>query len=248
MTEVEKLALRVQLGFGQEIIDAFRKELEAKPKEWLVEQLVESVLDNRISNALRRRDRARRKAEILRARLERLAEIKLDEEKLRALVDRYREYSRESLIADGFMQSVAPEKGLALIKTEFRSDKGDELLNEAKDVFYGLLFGDESLGVTLQRTEQELLTLTMPRFKLEALDFMKAMTEMTVVGSWVDPDGVSNDQEADNVQITVEYGEVASELVGDGICATLSVINNLEINEQILYARMINVEQTTLIE
>jgi hypothetical protein len=35
--------------------------------------------------------------------------------------------------------------------------------------------------------------------------------------------------------------------VGDGIVRTLSLINSLEINEQILYARMINVEQTTLI-
>jgi hypothetical protein len=38
------------------------------------------------------------------------------------------------------------------------------------------------------------------------------------------------------------------ELVGDGILRTLSLINNLEINEQILYAQMINVEQSTLIE
>jgi hypothetical protein len=35
--------------------------------------------------------------------------------------------------------------------------------------------------------------------------------------------------------------------VGSAIVAALSVINNLEINEQVLYARMINVEETTLI-
>ena len=40
---------------------------------------------------------------------------------------------------------------------------------------------------------------------------------------------------------------VKGELVGDGIVRTLSLINSLEINEQILYARMVNVEQTTLI-
>jgi hypothetical protein len=58
---------------------------------------------------------------------------------------------------------------------------------------------------------------------------------------------VSNDQRADNVLLEVEYGEIESELVGHGIIRALSLINNLEINEQILYARMINIEETTLI-
>lgn len=48
--------------------------------------------------------------------------------------------------------------------------------------------------------------------------------------------------------VEVEYGEVEGELIGAGIVRTLSLINNLEVNEQILYARMINVEQSTLIE
>ena len=48
--------------------------------------------------------------------------------------------------------------------------------------------------------------------------------------------------------LEVEYGETDGELVGNGIVRALSLINSLEINEQILYARMINVEQTTLIE
>ena len=79
------------------------------------------------------------------------------------------------------------------------------------------------------------------------LDFMKATTELSALGTWQDPELVSNDQRADNVLLEVEFGEVEGELVGDGIIRSLSLINNLEINEQILYARMINVEQTTLI-
>ena len=62
------------------------------------------------------------------------------------------------------------------------------------------------------------------------------------------PSGVSNDVRADNVIVEVEFGEVAGELVGHGIVRCLSLINNLEVNEQILYARMINVEESTLIE
>jgi hypothetical protein len=36
-------------------------------------------------------------------------------------------------------------------------------------------------------------------------------------------------------------------LIGDGIILALSLINNLEINEEILYGRMENIEQSTLI-
>ena len=48
--------------------------------------------------------------------------------------------------------------------------------------------------------------------------------------------------------IEVQYGEVDGERVGAGIIRALSLINNLEVNEQILYARMINLEETTLID
>jgi hypothetical protein len=93
-----------------------------------------------------------------------------------------------------------------------------------------------------------LLTFALPRFKAAALGFMKAATELSAAGTWQDPASVSNDERADNVVLEVEYGEIAEELVGAGIVRCLGLVNNLEVNEQILYARMINVEQTTLIE
>jgi hypothetical protein len=65
--------------------------------------------------------------------------------------------------------------------------------------------------------------------------------------AWQDPESVSNDSRADNVVLEVEYGEVPGELIGHGIVMALSLINNLEVNEQILHARMVNVEQSTLI-
>jgi hypothetical protein len=49
------------------------------------------------------------------------------------------------------------------------------------------------------------------------------------------------------VLLEVQFGETADELVGRGIVTALSLINSLEVNEQILYARMINVEESTLI-
>ena len=76
---------------------------------------------------------------------------------------------------------------------------------------------------------------------------MRASTELTAAGTWQDPDSVSNDERADNVILEVQYGDTLDEIVGTGIVRALSLINNLEVNEQILYARMIDVEQTTLI-
>lgn len=95
--------------------------------------------------------------------------------------------------------------------------------------------------------ERELLTLTLPRTKVDAFGFMKAATEYNVLGIWQDPAGVSNDVCAENVVIEVEYGEVEGELIGHGIARAISLVNNLEVNEEVLYVRMINIEESTLI-
>ena len=123
-----------------------------------------------------------------------------------------------------------------------------QLLEHAKDVLFALLFGDESTATRFDRVQRELLTLTLPRSKAGAFDFIPAATELSGAGMWRDPTGVSNDVRADNVIVEVEFGEVAGELIGQGIVRCLSLINNLEVNEQVLYARMINVEESTLIE
>ena len=114
-------------------------------------------------------------------------------------------------------------------------------------MLFALLFGDSSTATSLERVQQELLTLAVPRSKAGALDFMRASTELAAAGTWQDPQSVSNDERADNVLLEVQFGETSDEIVGSAIVVALSVINNLEINEQVLYARMINVEQTTLI-
>ena len=46
--------------------------------------------------------------------------------------------------------------------------------------------------------------------------------------------------------LEVQFGETEDELVGRAIVVALSIINSLEVNEQILYARMENVEESTL--
>jgi hypothetical protein len=83
--------------------------------------------------------------------------------------------------------------------------------------------------------------------KSDALDFMKATTELSAQGTWQDPKGVANDMRADNVVLEIEYGELEGERIGDGVVTALRLINNLEINEEILYGRMENIEQSTLV-
>lgn len=104
------------------------------------------------------------------------------------------------------------------------------------------------MNVRFDRIARGLLTLTLLRRKAEALGFTSAATELGVLGTWLDPDGVSDDSRAETVVLEVEYGEVTGETIGHVIVLALGLINNLEVNERVLYARMIDVEQSTLTE
>lgn len=181
-------------------------------------------------------------------RLERVTALALDLDAVAAFVQEHAHLDRDGLIEAGHLDPATPPKGTDPIAPPHRRPSGDQLLEHAKDVLYALLFGDTTTATSLDRVQRELLTLTLPRAKSSAFEFIPAATELSGAGMWRDPTGVSNDVRADNVIVEVEFGEVAGELVGHGIVRALSLINNLEVNEQILYARMINVEESTLIE
>jgi hypothetical protein len=182
------------------------------------------------------------------ARVARVTALGLDRATIGTFSEELAGLDRAALLASGHLLATAPEKGLDAIGADHRSAAGEALLELAKDVLYGLLFGDESTNTLFYRTQRELLTLTLPRAKAGAFDFIPAATELSGAGMWRDPAGVSNDVEADNVIVEIEFGEAPDELVGHAVVRCLSLINNLEVNEQVLYARMINVEESTLIE
>lgn len=185
------------------------------------------------------------------ARCDRAARIRamaIDEALIGNYVARFGRISRDRMIEDGLLKPGAPPRGSMAISAASLTPEGQALLRQSKDLLFGLLFGDVASGVRLGRTERELLTLVVPRAKAGALAFMQASTELAGSGTWRDPADVANDARADNVIIEVEYGEVASEAVGNGILAALRVINLLEVNEQVLYARMTNVEQSSLVD
>jgi hypothetical protein len=248
MLNIDHIVRRINKELVPQFEEKLRAYLADQNKEWLIEQIVRLTLDAHSLQAMDRKIKQEIIAKNRAERFERVKAIQLDRAKLTEFIKQFDGYTRESLIKDGYLLAKAPEKGTDLISEEFHTEKGSQLLVYAKDVLFALLFGDASTHATFDRHQQELLTLTLPRFKAEALDFMKATTELSALGTWQDPDSVSNDQRADNVIFEVEYGEIEGELIGNGVIHCLSLINNLEVNEQILYARMINLEQSTLIE
>ncbi|HLD93126.1 MAG TPA: hypothetical protein VI703_02865 [Anaerolineales bacterium] len=248
MFNIEHIVRRINRDLVPQFEEKLRTYLAGQDKEWLVEQIVRLTLDAHSLQAMDRKIKQEIVAQNRSQRLDRVKQLGLDQAKLAEFLKKYGQLDRENLIRQGFLAATVPDKGTDLIGESFRSPQGNELLVHCKDMLFALLFGDASTNTELDRSQQELLTLTLPRFKAEALDFMKATTELSALGTWQDPDSVSNDMRADNVIFEVEYGEIEGELVGNGVVRCLSLINNLEVNEQILYARMINLEQSTLIE
>ncbi len=247
MKTIESVVRTIRKELTPQFEQKLRSQLMEQDKEWLIEQIIRLTLDAHSLQDMDRRTIQEIKARQMAERVARVKAMALDEAKLRAFVEQYQPYQRDKLIVEGYLSPDAPAKGTSLIADAHRTDKGNQLLTEAKDCLFAVLFGDEATHAHFQRVQQELLTIAVPRFKAGVLDFMKATTELSAHGTWQDPESVSTDLRADNTLLQVEYGEVAGEWIGHGIVVTLSLINNLEVNEQVLYARMENVEESTLI-
>lgn len=241
----------VVASINRELSPLFEEKLRAAladaDRDWLIDQVVRLTLDAHSLQEIDRQSEKDAKAAARAHRAERVRALALDATALAEFIVENDSVTRESLQSGGLLAADAPAKGTALIEPTHRAPAGEELLQRAKDVLFALLFGDEGTATSLTRVQQELLTFALPRGKAAALDFMRASTELAAAGTWQDPDSVSNDERADNVVLEVQFGEIAEELVGRGIIVALGLINNLEVNEQVLYARMIDVEETTLI-
>jgi hypothetical protein len=247
MPNIEAILRQINKDLVPQFEEKLRAHLADQDKEWLIEQIVRLTLDAHSLEEMDRKHIREEETKRRQERAERVRKLEWSERTLEEFVRQYDGYSREKLIQEGFLSAEAPAKGGELITEDFRSQQGHQLLEHAKDMLFGFLFGDESTNTHFHRTQRELLTLTVPRMKSDALDFMKATTELSAQGTWQDPKGAANDMRADNVVLEIEYGELAGERIGHGIVTALRLINNLEINEEILYGRMENIEQSTLV-
>jgi hypothetical protein len=247
MANIDSILAQIQHDLTPQLEARLRAELATHDRDWLIEQIIRLSLPRETVAA--REAAARRAAEAAarRARLERIRRLALDLPALQAFIAHNRSVDQPALIAAGHLLPDHPPKGTAAITALHRTPGGEDCLTHAKDVLFALLYGDAASGIHFDRCEREILTLTLPRAKAAALAYLQATTELQAHGTWQDPEQVSHDTRADNVLVQVEFGEMQGEWIGNGIVTALGLINNLEINEQILYAHMINVEQSTLI-
>ena len=243
---IERIVRKVNKELVPEFEEKLRLHLEKQDKDWLIEQIIRLTLDKHSLQEWDRKVFQQLKEKQRAERLARLKEMQFDEPNLDAFITQYAEYDRARLESEDYLYNPPP-KGTDIITPEYRSERGEILLTLAKDTLFAILFGDESMCVYFDRVEQELLTMTLPRYKAQALDFMKATTEIGGLGTWQDPNNASNEDHAEYAILQVEYGEVDSKRIRDGIITTLSLVNNLEVNEQVLYARVMHVEQSSLI-
>ncbi|MCY3411115.1 MAG: hypothetical protein INQ03_05685 [Candidatus Heimdallarchaeota archaeon] len=178
--------------------------------------------------------------------IERVKAMGFDEQMLIQTIAEFNRFNRDILFKENYLHNP-PEVGSAVISPKNISEDGKQLLQKAKDTLFLLLYGNEDLNVHLERVESELLSITMSRLKAFVLQpYFQAVTETAVRGTWFDPENVATDIATDNVILEVEYGEVITELIGNAIKSCLRIINYLEINEQVLYLRFIDLEQSTL--
>ncbi|MDL4773385.1 MULTISPECIES: hypothetical protein [Thermomonosporaceae] len=236
MGDAVRMVAEIRREVAAELRERVRRRLREQSVDWLVEELLTALLPEHDPAPLipcqvpRPSGPGSERA----ARTARLHGLGLTEKTLPAFIRRYRAYDRRVLQAEGHLLDP-PQPGGDLIVPCHRSPRGEDLLREAKDVLYGLLFGGEDEGVRLDRTERELLTLTVPCSKLHVIAFLAHAT------AGRDQQYATDDERV----LQVEYGEVASELVGNAVAAALRLINHLEINEQVLHGRMENVQDHT---
>ncbi|MFF4772896.1 hypothetical protein ACFY05_08565 [Microtetraspora fusca] len=268
MSEIAQIVTRIRTELADELRERLRDHLRAQPTEWLVEQILAlahlddtadlsapalpadtSATERPDAPAIPRQARHERPVrETEEERAERAARIRLlhlDEESLPRYLQRYAALKRDVLEAAGYLRNPPP-KGADLIPASCRSSQGEALLCQAKDVLHALLFGGEAEGVRLRRVERELLTLALPRAKSHAAAPLLGAAEMCAESAWRDHSRTVADDPTVDLLCQVEYGEVAGGLLGNTLVATLRLINNLEINEQILHARTESIEQSTL--
>ncbi|GLX01889.1 hypothetical protein [Microtetraspora sp. NBRC 16547] len=270
MSEITQIITRIRSELAGELRERVRDHLRAQPTEWLVEQILTLArLDDTedttgdtsaaatgesaagtampaIPRQTRHERPARETEEDRAARAARIRMLRLDGDSLPRYLQRYGALKRDVLEAAGYLRNPPP-KGGDLVPAGCRSPQGEALLCQAKDLLHALLFGGEEEGVRLNRVERELLTLAVPSAKSHAVaPLLRAATGIGVEGTWRDPLRVAADDQAADTVYQLEYGGVAGEALGNAIVAALRLINNLELNEQVLYTRTESAEESTL--
>ncbi len=239
MDNIGSIIKKAQDDLFPELEAKIRSELNKKDKDWLIDQIIYLTCERHSLHE------QKNKLENIKKRLTRIKNKNYNDQAVINFVDKYRKISREHLEASGHLVSP-PHMGLTTIELHHRSEKGQALLEEAQDMLYLTLYGDETINTNLTREQEEILTIILPQSKSDALHFLKAVTETNTAGTWNDPEGVSNDDHTSNIGLQIEFGDNANGTIGIAVFVALNLINLLHVNEQIFYARMEKVKRSSL--
>lgn len=239
MNDINSIIKKAQDELFPELEAKIRAALALKDKEWLIDQIIYLTCERHSLHE------QKENLDNMKKRIARIQTNDYTDQSLQNFIDQYRKVQREDLEKSGLLLNP-PHMGLGVITSEQQSTKGEALLEEAKDLLYAALYGDSNINVNFTRGQEELLTMIVPRAKSDTLSFLKAVTEVNASGTWKDPEGVSNDDHADNIGLQVEFGDDHHGTIGTVILVALNLINLLQVNEQILYARMEKIAKSSL--
>ena len=239
MNDISSIIKKAQDDLFPQLEAKIRAELELKDKDWLIDQIIYLTCERHSFHE------QKQTLEYIQRRINRIRNKGYDNQSVIHFIERYQKVSRADLEAAGYLINP-PHLGLATIETRHRTQEGESLLEEAQDMLYATLYGDASISVNLTRGQEELLTMILPQSKSETMSFLKAVTQVNALGTWKDPEGVSNDDQANNIGLQVEFGDNEKGTIGLAVFVALNLINLLQVNEQILYARMEKVARSSL--
>lgn len=239
MNDINSIIKKAQDELFPELEAKIRAALALKDKDWLIDQIIYLTCERHSLHE------QKENLDQIRKCMARIQARGYTDQSLQNFIDRYRKIQREDMEKSGLLINP-PHMGLSVITSAQRSAKGAALLEEAKDLLYVALYGDSSINVDLTRGQEELLTMIVPRAKSDALSFLKAVTEVNASGTWKDPEGVSNDDHADNIGLQVEFSDNDNGTIGTAVLVALNLINLLQVNEQILYARLEKIAKSSL--
>ncbi|WP_299136018.1 hypothetical protein [uncultured Tenacibaculum sp.] len=239
MDSINNIIKKAQNDIFPELEAKIRLELEKKDKDWLIDQIIFLTCERHSLHE------QKSNFENIKKRLTRIKNIGYNSKTLSDFIGKYQKINRSNLEESGLLLNP-PKMGLNSIAVQQRSIKGETLLKKVEDMLYVSLYGDITINVDLKRNQKEILTIMLPKSKSDSLSFLKAVTEMNVTGTWNDPDGVSNDDHTNNVELQIEFNNDEEGTIGLAIFTALNLINLLHVNEQILYTRMEKIERSSL--
>lgn len=117
-------------------------------------------------------------------------------------------------------------------------------ISEIKSCIHKLVYDPQKA-----QTDKELLSIVVLRKKAKHFDFLEGYTKWRTVGSWREIQNgkvVYEFPEERNVQLDIEFKDKPDESVGTRLMELFKEFNTKEVDEKLLYARTVPIEESSL--